>query len=245
MNIQALHATLLAEIIKKSGKPTQHTFLDNYLGNTHPRYPISMPHLRGVIKTWIQSSPLTPKEFQAVLTSLIKAPSSTEKMTAGILLDYANKEQINFDPKNFDRWLNHLQGWVEVDSLCYGHFKVDQVLENWSQWKKLLISLNKSKNINKRRASLVLLCKPLTRSDDKGLQVLAFQLIEYLKSEKEILITKAISWILRSMVKLHRNELKKYLTKNKQTLPAIAVRETFAKLQTGKKTLLIKNQNSD
>jgi len=236
MNIQALHATLLAEIIKKSGKPTQHTFLDNYLGNTHPRYPISMPHLRGVIKTWIQSSPLTPKEFQAVLTSLIKAPSSTEKMTAGILLDYANKEQINFDPKNFDRWLNHLQGWVEVDTLCYGHFKVDQALENWSQWKKLLISLNKSKNINKRRASLVLLCKPLTRSDDKGLQVLAFQLIEYLKSEKEILITKAISWILRSMVKLHRNELKKYLTKNKQTLPAIAVRETFAKIKTGKKT---------
>ena len=82
----------------------------------------------------------------------------------------------------------------------------------------------------------MLLCKPLTRSDDKGLQVLAFQLIEYLKSEKEILITKAISWILRSMVKLHRNELKKYLTKNKQTLPAIAVRETFAKIKTGKKT---------
>jgi len=240
MTIQELHTDLLAEIIKKSGKPTQHTFLDSYLGNNHLRYPISNPHLRAVSKNWIRANTVNPKEFLTLLTSLIKAPSSTEKMTAGILLDYANQEQINFNPKIFDRWLNHLQGWVEVDTLCYGHFKIDQVLENWTQWKKLLLSLNKSKNINKRRASLVLLCKPLTRSDDKRIQSLAFQLIDQLKSEKEVLITKAISWTLRSMVKLHRTPLKNYLAKNKQTLPAIAMRETLTKLQTGKKTLQAK-----
>jgi len=145
MNTQALHAALLAEIIKKSGKATQHTFLDSYLGNTHPRYPISMPPLRTVSKSWIRSHALTPKEFLALLSSLINAPSSTEKTTAGILLDYADKEQINFDPKIFDRWLNHLQGWAEVDSLCYGHFKVDKVLENWTHWKKLLFKLNKAR----------------------------------------------------------------------------------------------------
>jgi len=236
MNTQALHAALLAEIIKKSGKPTQHTFLDSYLGNSHPRYPINNPNLRSVSKNWIRANLLSPKEYIALLTSLIKAPSSTEKMAAGLLLDYANKEQINFDPKIFDRWLNHLQGWAEVDTLCYGHFKVDQVLENWNDWKKLLLQLNKSKNINKRRASLVLLCKPLTRTDDKRLHVLTFQLVDRLKSEKEILITKAISWILRSMVKLHRHALKNYIAKHKQTLPAIAVRETLTKLETGKKT---------
>ena len=237
MNTQALHTALLAEIIKKSGKPTQHTFLDNYLGNSHPRYPINNPILRAVSKNWIRANALSPKEYLALLTLLTKAPSSTEKMAGGILLDYANKEQINFDPKIFDRWLNHLQGWAEVDTLCYGHFKVNQVLENWTQWKKLLLSLNKSKNINKRRASLVLLCKPLTRSDDKRLQALTFQLIDRLKSEKEVLITKAISWILRSMVKLHRTPLKNYIAKNKQTLPSIAVRETLTKLETGRKTI--------
>jgi 3-methyladenine DNA glycosylase AlkD len=236
MNTRALHASLLAEIIKKSGKPTQHTFLDSYLGNSHPRYPINTPHLRAVSKNWIRTNSLSPKGYLALLTSLIKAPSSTEKMTAGILLDYATHEQINFDPKIYDRWLNHLQGWAEVDSLCYGHFKVNQVLDNWSQWKKLLLSLSKSKNINKRRASLVLLCKPLTRSNDKRLQVVAFQLVDRLKSEKEILITKAISWILRSMVKLHRTQLKNYIAKNKLTLPPIAVRETLTKIETGKKT---------
>jgi 3-methyladenine DNA glycosylase AlkD len=92
---------------------------------------------------------------------------------------------------------------------------------------------------------LVLLCKPLTRSDDKRLQALTFQLVNRIKSEKEILITKAISWILRSMVNLHLIPLKNYLAKNKQTLPAIAVRETLTKLQTGKKTLSAKNRNLD
>jgi 3-methyladenine DNA glycosylase AlkD len=99
----------------------------------------------------------------------------------------------------------------------------------------VLSTLSKSKNINKRRASMVLLCKPLTRSDDERLSKTALQMIDSLKGEKEILITKAISWTLRSMVKLHRSELSKYLNKNKTSLPAIAVRETATKLKTGRK----------
>jgi len=234
--IQTIHVELLSEIVKKSGKPTKHTFQDNYLGNSHPRYPISNPILRTTTRTWFRANPFTSKEYLTLLTSLIQAPSSTEKMTAGLLLDYASKDQINFDPKIYDRWLNHLVGWAEVDTLCYGHFKITQILEQWSLWKKLLLKLNKSKNINKRRASLVLLCKPLTRTDDKRVQVLALHLIDQLKSEKEVLITKAISWTLRSMVKLHRTPLSMYITKNKQALPAIAVRETLTKLKTGRKT---------
>jgi len=156
-------------------------------------------------------------------------------MTAGILLDYSRKLLLDFNPKIYDQWLNSLQGWAEVDTLCYGHFEADDLLNNWPAWKQLLLKLNKSKNINKRRASIVLLCKPLTRSDDKRLQILTFQLINALKNEKEILITKAISWTLRSMVKLHRTELKKYMIANGDSLPAIAIRETMTKIKTGKK----------
>jgi 3-methyladenine DNA glycosylase AlkD len=236
MTTKEHHASLLAQIIEKSGTPTQHTFLDSYLGNANPRYPIRTPLLRQVVKNWIGTNELNPKEFLALLTSLVKAKSSTEKTSAGILLDYASREQLKFNPKIYDLWLNHVQGWAEVDALCYGHFKTDQVLEDWSDWKKLLTKLNKSKNINKRRASLVLLCKPLTRSNDRRLQLVAFQLTDNLKSEKAILITKAISWLLRSMVKQHRAALKKYIEKNKASLPAIAVRETATKIKTGKKS---------
>jgi 3-methyladenine DNA glycosylase AlkD len=234
-NASFLHQDLLEQIIARSGKPTQHTFLDSYVGNSHPRYPISTPHLRATARNWLKTTPLTSKEFLSLLTSLIQAPSSTEKTAAGILLDYASQDQINFDPKIYDRWLNHLQGWAEIDALCYGHFKIDQVLEQWNDWKKLLMKLNKSKNINKRRASIVLLCKPLTRTENEAMRKLAFHLIDQLKHEKEILITKAISWTLRSMVKLHKKALQDYLTRNKNSLPAIALRETWTKLKTGRK----------
>jgi 3-methyladenine DNA glycosylase AlkD len=57
-----------------------------------------------------------------------------------------------------------------------------------------------------------------------------------LKGEKEIIITRAISWVLRSMVKHHRKALENYLKKNEKTLPAVAVRETKIKLDTGTKS---------
>ncbi|MBY0432537.1 MAG: DNA alkylation repair protein, partial [Cyclobacteriaceae bacterium] len=60
--------------------------------------------------------------------------------------------------------------------------------------------------------------------------------IERLKIEKEILITKAISWLLRDLVKHHTKMVSQYISRNKNTLPAIAIRETLTKLKTGKKT---------
>jgi 3-methyladenine DNA glycosylase AlkD len=67
--------------------------------------------------------------------------------------------------------------------------------------------LAESGNINKRRAAAVL-----------------------------ILITKAVSWLLRNLVKHYRTEVEAYLRSNEGRLPAIAVRETFNKLKTGRKS---------
>ena len=83
---------------------------------------------------------------------------------------------------------------------------------------------------------MVLLCSPLRKAADKRLATVALANIDRLKHEKEILITKAISWLLRSMVKHHRKEVVTYLKANQQSLPKIAVRETQKVLDTGKKT---------
>ena len=53
--------------------------------------------------------------------------------------------------------------------------------------------------------------------------------------EKDILITKAISWLLRSLVKYHKNEVDQVIEQNKETLPKIAIRETKRKIETGRK----------
>jgi len=179
---------------------------------------------------------LTTKEFAAVIDSFIKAPSSTEKCMAGILLDASTKEQRAFDPKLFDKWLDHLEGWAEIDSVCTGKYTITEIPRQWKSWKSLINKFSKSKNINKRRASLVLFCSPLSNVDDERLADHALVVVDRLKNEKEILLTKAISWVLRSMIKKYRRQLEDYLKKNSDTLPRIAVRETMVKLKTGLKS---------
>jgi 3-methyladenine DNA glycosylase AlkD len=231
------HSEILSAIIRRSGKPTQHTFLDSYLGNTHPRYPIDVPTLRLIAKEWMKDHRDMPaKDFHLMLTGLINAPSATEKCMAGVLLDASTKTQRKFDPHTFDTWLDQLEGWAEVDTVCTGPFTVTEIPNDWQRWKKILVNLSKSKNINKRRASLVLLCSPLSKPGNEHLLPVAFANIDRVKHETPVLITKAISWLLRSAVRYYGADVKKYLAVNKDTLPKIAVRETSVKLKTGKKS---------
>jgi 3-methyladenine DNA glycosylase AlkD len=231
------HREILTLIEDNSGKATQHTFLDSYLGNDHPRYPISAPVLRRIAKDWMKAhKDLTAEKFSTLLSSLIEARSSTEKCMAGILLDCSTKDQRKFDPSLFDKWLDHLIGWAEVDSVCTGAYTKSEIPLNIKQWKPLLNKFSKSKNIQKRRASVVLLCSPLSQERYDILAEIALTNVGRLKSEKEILITRAISWILRSMIRYHRDLVSAYIKENAESLPKIAVRETLVKLKTGKKT---------
>lgn len=233
----SFYLQILHQIKEKSGKPTQHTFLDSYLGNHHPRYPISAPVLRGLAREWVRGHRDLPAgEFASLLTDLIQGESSTEKFMAGILLDYSLPAQRKFNPKKFDEWLNHLEGWAEIDAVCTNKYTRTELVAQWQKWRPLLLNFSKSKNINKRRASLVLFCSPLSQLENKALSRAALENVDRLKREKEGLITKAISWVLRSMVKYNRKALETYLKENGHTLPKIALRETRVKLETGRKT---------
>jgi 3-methyladenine DNA glycosylase AlkD len=231
------HSGILQQIKDQSGQPTEHTFLDSYLGTSNPRYPINAPRMRAIGKEWIrQHKDLTAAEFAKLLTSLVKGKSSTEKVIAGILLDCSTRNQRKFDPTLFEEWLDHLTGWAEVDSVCTGKYCLTEIPADIPAWKGILTRLSKSKNINKRRASLVFLSTPISHSADPRLATIAFANINRLKKEKEVIITRAISWLLRSMVRHHRQALSSFLKKNEATLPAVAVRETKIKLKTGKKS---------
>lgn len=231
------HKDILTAIRANANKATQHTHQDNYLGSSHPRYDISTPVLRMLAKEWMKSHrDLAADDFVKIVTSLIEGKSATEKWMAGMLMDYARPEQLAFDPALFDDWLEHLEGWAEVDVMCSGSYSVAEVPRYWKKWEPLLRKFSKSKNIHKRRASLVLLIAPLRKKASEPLSTMAIENIERLKGEKEILITKAISWLLRTMVKHHKDLVADYIEENKTTLPSIAVRETLVKLTTGRKT---------
>lgn len=231
------HSWILEQIRRHAGKPTKHTFLDNYLGNSHPRYAISNPELRTIAREFSRNHKESDADaFAALLESLIQGESATEKMMAGFLLDYATPAQRKFKPRLFNNWLDQLVGWAEIDTLCSSKYARTEVPAQWQAWEPLLTKFSKSDYIGKRRASLVLLCSPVRYLHDGSLSEKAFDNIQRLSGERDVLITKAISWLLRSMVKLYRREVAIFVKDNADHLPAIAVRETRTKLKTGIKS---------
>ena len=76
----------------------------------------------------------------------------------------------------------------------------------------------------------------MQHSQDPRLAELALEIVKRLEAERDILITKAISWLLRSLVAQHRGSVVRHLAAHETTLPSVAVRETRAKLRTGRKT---------
>ena len=174
-------------------------------------------------------------ELMRALNSLYKGKSYEEKMIASRILGFMSKQRGEMDLVNLDKWLNSLEGWAEIDGLCQNNFEADEVLSRWKEWQQLLKQFNRDGNIVKRRASLVLLVKPVRQIGDKRLAKLAFKNIDKVRYESEVLITKVISWLLRSMIVHHRGAVEAYIRQNEDILPSIAVRETKRKLETGKK----------
>lgn len=232
------HLQLLQEIdqLKIGTKQTDTQWVSKYLGTNKIFHGFNTSQIVGLAKKIFTESNLDNSQTVELLNSLYQNGTTyTEIAVAAIILGLSKDLLKNFNPKNLDLWLNYTNGWAENDVLCQSNFTSEILLSNWSQWEKILKQFNQSSNINKRRASLVLLTKSLSKSDDQRLSILAFENIENLKSEKEILITKAVSWLLRSLVKFHKDEVLIYLQTNQDKLPKIAYREALSKATTGRK----------
>ena len=207
-----------------------------YLGSDHVFHNVTAPDQRRIAKAWMAAhKDMQPEAFLAVLDSLFAGASHEEKTLAATLLACSPRGRARFGPAEVDQWLDHLVGWAQVDSLCQNVFTAPELLTDWSAWQALIRRLARDPNINRRRASLVLLTGVVRRSPDVRLRDLAFETIEQLKAERPILITKAVSWLLRSLLTHHRDAVAGYLDAEAASLPAIAVRETRRKLMTGRK----------
>lgn len=229
------HKEILKNLKANKGTPNKH-FGNNYGGNSDLSLHINIQTLRLIVKDFVgKHKNLTLDELLNLLDSLYKGKYDDEKQVGGKLLQYYPVHKRNIEPARLNIWLNHLDGWSQVDSLCQSVFSAEDMTENWNKWQKTLVNFSKDKNISKRRASLVLLTAPVRQSTNVEFVNLALTLINRLKHEKDILITKAISWLLREMIKNHKNRVAVYLQKNQDGLPKIAVRETKKKLETGRK----------
>ena len=230
------HKILVAGLEKHRRSRTHSQANDSYLSSGHHYYDVSIPTLRTLAKTWLkENKAVSDAEFLAVLDGLYRGKSYEERVLASVILSYHHAGRMTVGPKQLDAWLDGLAGWAEIDSLCASTFTADEILGDWRGWSGFIRALSRDANINKRRASLVFLTTAVRKSDDERFAALAFEVIEALKHEREIIITKAVSWLLRSLVPQHKRAVTVYIRENRQSLPAIAVRETTRKITTGRK----------
>lgn len=232
------HQALLAALKLSVRAQTHGGFdLQGYHGSQAPVLGVRAPEMRRIARTWLTEHKAgSPELTLTVVTSLFQGASHDEKVLGAVLLACDRRARAAAGPDDIDRWLEHLSGWAQVDSLCSNVIQAEQMLADWPAWQGLIDRLSRDPNINKRRAALVLLTGPVRYSDEARLSDLAFAVVERLKGERPILITKAVSWLLRALAGRHRVGLEAYLDREAASLPAIAVRETRTQLATGRKS---------
>jgi 3-methyladenine DNA glycosylase AlkD len=210
---------------------------DSYGSSGRIFYSVPVPARRRMVRDWIRGhAALSADQILAVVESLFSGESHEEKTLAALILGHCLRARERARPVDVERWLGQLSGWAEVDALCQSVFTGDELLADWRAWRDAIRKFSRHANANHRRAALVLLTGPVRHSDEARLEELALEVIERLKHERIILVTKAVSWLLRSLVAHHRQAVRRYLEQNAATLPKIAVRETRTKLDTGRKT---------
>ena len=155
------HKIILEKIKKAEKKDSNHPHGACYVGTTHNYYSVPTPARSIIIKEFVKTHNLNFNEYVDLIYSLNNGKSYEEIVSAvSIIYSYPTYiEQIKI--KDINMWIKNVVGWAEVDTLCAGIFGSNMVMSNWINWKKFLTKLSKSKNINKRRASLVLLIKPV------------------------------------------------------------------------------------
>jgi len=232
----AYHEELLTELKRCAAGAPAWEGLQHYLGTSKGCYPVGAQARGKTVADWLAAHrDLSLREYCDLIGSLCRGESFDEIALAGALLDRVPRLRKQIDPQLLAEWLEGVEGWAEVDSLCQSHFSGDEVLARWDDWQRLLAHLAADANIHKRRASLVLLTRPVRSSADERLAGQAFANIDRLKGERHILITKAVSWLLRDLVKHHRERVASYIEENEAALPRVAVRETRRKMLTGRK----------
>ena len=237
MTVQSLVSTVRAELHALARPSEEAAFLQHYAGTSRPVLCVPVGELRALAKSFARTLPpeLAHDERTHILDALYAGDSFEERLLAGMVLheQSAYRRQLHLD--DLERWLRGLSGWAEIDSTCQSGWSNQEVLRRWQLWDAYLERFAEDAAPSLRRAGLVLLVFPLRGTDDPRLRERAFANIERLKGEKDVLITKAISWLLRTLLRHHAAEVRAYLDSQEATLPRIAVRETRKKMETGKK----------
>lgn len=232
----AFLATLTAQLHTLPASNPDQAFIRRYLGTPRLVLGVRADDLRMLAKETAKAGKDWPAaQWLDLLDQLYTGDLFEQRSLAGMLLAVLHPLRHRLELARLRTWLAGQVGWAEVDTTCQSAWTAKEVLARWDEWEPFLDELSQADNISLRRASLVLLVSPLRRSADARLTQRALANVQRAQHERDRMITKAVSWVLRSMSAEQPATVRAYLEENGGALPAAVVREVRKKLETGRK----------
>lgn len=230
-------ADLTAQLYALPVRTPDQAFIRRYLGTPRMVLGVRTDDLRKLAKHTVQQHNAAPDaDWLALLDQLYSGDIFEQRALAGILLGARHPLRRRLELARLRAWLDGQVGWAEVDITCQSGWTDAEVLARWPAWDAFLADLSESPNVSLRRASLVLLVSPLRGSADPRLTQRALANVQRLQHERDRMITKAVSWVLRSMIAMQPETVRAYLAANADSLQSTVVREVRTKLETGRKS---------
>lgn len=219
-----------------SSNPDQ-AFIRRYLGTPREVLGVRADDLRRLAKQVAKDNQgWDDAEWLALLDTLYAGDTFEQRSLAGLLLGVLHPLRRRLDLAHLRGWLAQQAGWAEVDTTCQSSWTDKEVLARWEEWEPFLDELSQAGNISLRRASLVLLVTPLRHNADLRLTQRVLANIRRLQGERDRMITKGVSWVLRSMIAEQPETVRRYLDEHAGELQSTVVREVRKKLETGRKS---------
>ncbi|MEZ4768184.1 MAG: DNA alkylation repair protein [Caldilineales bacterium] len=198
-------------------------------------YGVRVPELRRLSGDWQRAHKgIAPDELLAMVEALWTGASYEERAMAIELLGRNKRVIPGLSWDHFDRWRHQVDNWGLDDALAttvFGPWLAADLPGRLAHLRALVVD----PVVWSRRLGLVATV-PLNRDRSTGQPDLTLALVDQLKGERQPMITKAISWALRTMITFYPDQVAAYLDANADTLPSHAIREVRNKLQTGLKS---------
>jgi 3-methyladenine DNA glycosylase AlkD len=199
-------------------------------------YGVRVPNLRRIARDWQRAHQQVARDDLLALVEALWDGASQEERALAIELLAGHRRHIpGLMWDDFDRWRRRLDNWGLTDALG------SSVLGPWlladpDARLSHLWTLIADEDVWSRRLALVATV-PINRGrTGPAIPDLTLALIDCVKAERQLMMTKAVSWALREMIKAHPERVGDYIQENRAVLAAHVVREVNNKLRTGLKS---------